>query len=165
MRTHDGTTVGELSERKVVLLVFLRHFACTFCREAMADIAAQRTDIEAAGAEVVLVHMSADALAEQYFAKYDLNGIRHVSDPDCQYYRAFGLARGNFNQLFGLQSWIRGFEAGVVRGHGVGYQQLGDGFQMPGAFSISDHHVVDEYVHKVASDRPDYWRLLQCCTV
>ena len=163
MRTQRGRSVLELSRESPVLLVFLRHFGCTFCREAMSDIADQRAELEAAGVRVVLVHMSADELAEQYFERYKLEGIDHVSDPACDGYRAFGLVKGTFNQLFGLQSWIRGFEAGVVKGHWVGYQQLGDGFQMPGAFGVLDGEVVGSFVHKVASDRPDYWALVACC--
>ena len=164
MTTTAGESVVALSRRGPVLLVFLRHFGCTFCREALADVAANRAAFREAGAEVVLVHMSSTEVAERYFAKYDLVGVPHVSDPACELYRAFGLLKGNFHQLFGLQSWIRGFEAGVVQGHWVGVQQLGDGFQMPGAFSVRDGEVVGEFVHKVASDRPDYWQLLSCCT-
>lgn len=165
MFTQRGESVGELSRRAPVLLVFLRHFGCTFCREALADIASQREAIERAGAQIVLVHMTSAEIAEPYFAKYGLSGLDHVSDPECAYYRAFGLLKGNFHQLFGLQSWVRGFEAGVVRGHWVGYRQLGDGFQMPGAFSVRDGDVAEAFVHRVASDRPDYWRLLACCSI
>ena len=163
MRTSRGPSVAELSREAPVLLVFLRHFGCTFCREAMADIARERPDFESAGVRVVLVHMTTAEVAEPYFEKYGLRGIDHVGDEACAYYKAFGLLKGNFHQLFGLQSWLRGFEAGVVQGHWVGYRQLGDGFQMPGAFSVRDGEVLEAFVHRVASDRPDYWRLLACC--
>ncbi len=109
--------------------------------------------------------MTSNDIAEEYFEKYGLTGIPHVSDPKCEYYQAFGLLKGNFHQLFGLQSWIRGFQAGVVEGHWVGYQQLGDGFQMPGAFAVAKGKVVDAFVHKLASDRPDYWKLVSQCTL
>ncbi len=165
MRTQHADTVATLSMRRPVLLVFLRHFGCTFCREAMAEIAQQRDNFERAGVEVVLVHMTNQEVADEYFERYQLDGISNVSDPPCQYYRAFGLLKGNFHQLFGLQSWIRGFEAGIVQGHWVGYQQLGDGFQMPGAFAIQDGEVQEKFVHRVASDRPDYWQMLQCCAI
>lgn len=165
MTTHRGEAVGELSREAPVLLVFLRHFGCTFCREAMGDIARERAAFERAGVRVVLAHMTTAEVAEPYFDKFDLGGLDHVGDPECVYYKAFGLLKGNFHQLFGLQSWVRGFDAGVVQGHWVGYRQLGDGFQMPGAFSVRDGEVAEAFVHRVASDRPDYWRLLECCSV
>ena len=164
MITNTGESLYALSEQQPVLLVFLRHFGCTFCREALADIAARRAEIEAAGTKVVFVHMTAANVAERYFSRYQLEGAVHIGDPECKYYTAFGLTKGNLTQLFGLQSWIRGFSAGVVSGHGIG-PQLGDGFQMPGLFVIQDGEVKSSFIHKLASDRPDYIELARCCTI
>ncbi len=164
MVTNTGATLLELSERQPVLLVFLRHFGCTFCREALADIANRREDIEAGGTQIVFVHMTENEIAERYFMRYKLEGATHISDPERKYYAAFGLVRGNLTQLFGLQSWIRGFEAGVLEGHGVG-PLLGDGFQMPGVFVIKDGEIRESFIHKLASDRPDYEELVKCCVM
>ena len=163
MRTQHGDSIAELSRARSVLLVFLRHFGCTFCREALADIAGQRDALTRAGVRVVMVHMTTADVADPYFEKYGLAGVEHVGDEACAHYRSFGLLKGNFNQLFGLRSWVRGFGAGVVQGHGVGYRPLGDGFQMPGAFIVRDGQIAGAYRHRVASDRPDYWELLKCC--
>ncbi|MCR9098645.1 MAG: SelL-related redox protein [bacterium] len=164
MVTNEGASLMALSENKPVLLVFLRHFGCTFCREALADISKEREDIEASGSELVFVHMTDNEIAERYFNRYGLEGVQHISDPECKYYTEFGLVKGNFTQLFGLQSWIRGFSAGVVAGHGIG-PQLGDGFQMPGAFVIQDGEIKNSFIHKLASDRVDYLGLVKCCEV
>ena len=164
MVTNEGTSVAELSFGQPVMVVFLRHFGCTFCREALSDLAKQRPHIEAeTGIKLVLVHMADRALAERYFQRYDLEGVAHISDPGCEFYTAFGLTKGNFQQLFGLRSWVRGFEAGILDGHGVGSRQLGDGFQMPGIFVLFEGEVREAFVHKLASDRPDYSQLAECC--
>lgn len=162
MTTNKGFSLSHLSTEKPVLLVFLRHFGCTFCREALSDIAKSRSAIESSGSQLVFVHMTDNEIAERYFNRYDLEGVQHISDPECKYYSAFGLVKGNFTQLFGLQSWIRGFSAGVVAGHGVG-TQLGDGFQMPGAFVIQNGNLKNSFIHKLASDRVDYLDLVKCC--
>lgn len=165
METTNGLKVGEISFRQPVLLVFLRHFGCTFCREALGDLARHRSEIDQLGSQLILVHMSDKDKAEQYFDRYRLGGVEHVSDPDCKYYHAFGLKKGTARQLFGLHSWIRGFEAGVLEGHGVGTSAIGDGFQMPGIFVIVGGEVRNQYVHRLASDRPEYVSLLaSCCT-
>lgn len=164
MKTNTGADLHSLTQDQPVMLVFLRHFGCTFCREALADIAEQRTALEESGTQLVFVHMTDNEVAERYFNRYKLEGVLHISDPDCEYYTAFGLVKGNFTQLFGLQSWIRGFSAGVVSGHGVG-PQLGDGFQMPGVFVLHNGEVKNSFIHKLASDRPDYFDLVQCCAV
>lgn len=164
MITSEGADLNDLSFRQPVLLVFLRHFGCTFCREALADIAQYRERIETTGAKIVFVHMTENEVAERYFNRYELPGIAHISDPECRFYTAFGLVKGNVTQLFGLQSWIRGFQAGIMEGHGIG-PMLGDGFQMPGVFVIQEGKVKESFIHKLASDRPDYLELARCCGV
>ena len=164
MQLNTGESLDNLSDKSPVLLVFLRHFGCTFCREAMADLAKRRKSMEENGMQLVFVHMADNETAERYFNRYDLAGVAHISDPDCEYYIKFRLAKGNFRQLFGLQSWMRGFSAGVVQGHGIG-AQLGDGFQMPGVFVIKNGKIIEKFIHKLSSDRPDYDKLVRCCSV
>lgn len=160
MITNEGVSVALLSQRKPILLVFLRHFGCTFCREALQDLADRLDTIHALGAELVLVHMSDDETFDTYAARYGLQSVQRVADPSCRFYQAFGLTKGTARQLFGLHSWIRGFQAGVVDGHGVGTRPLGDGFQMPGVFVIEDLEVKRRFIHKLAGDRPEYVDLL-----
>lgn len=158
--TNQQRSLADLSAQQPVLLVFLRHFGCTFCREALADLSALQEDIEALGARLVFVHMSDHDTANRYFERFDLTDAEHISDVSCELYRVFGLTKGTPRQLFGLQSWIRGFEAGVMNGLGVG-PQLGDGFQMPGVFVIKKGVVTSNFVHQLASDRPVYLDLLR----
>ncbi len=163
MVTNRDRSLRAISDEQPVLLIFLRHFGCTFCREALADISKQRENITSRGSHIVFVHMTDNTIAERYFNRYGLENAEHISDPECNFYYAFGLVKGTFTQLFGLQSWIRGFSAGVVQGHGVG-PQLGDGFQMPGVFVIQNGEIKESFIHKLASDRPDYVELTRCCT-
>lgn len=151
----DGTDLLEASRRKPLFLVFLRHFGCTFCREALADLAAIRERLRAAGTRLVLVHMSSPNDAHQMFEKYGLADVTEISDPDRVLYRAFSLRRGSPTQLLGWSVWKRGWQAGVKDGHGIGWLR-GDAAQMPGAFVVSHGRVVAQFVHETAADRPDY---------
>ena len=99
-----------------------------------------------------------------YFQKFNLEGIQHISDPNCRYYTAFGLVKGSFTQLFGLQTWIKGFKNTAKYGNEMG-KHLGDSFQMPGAFMLFKGEVRDQHIHKSVTDKPDYDRLLRCCTL
>ncbi|MEM6318673.1 MAG: peroxiredoxin-like family protein [Bacteroidota bacterium] len=164
MVTEKGQTVSELSDHQPVMVIFLRHFGCTFCREALAELSEKKAAIEAKGTKLVFVHMSDYETANRYFSRYNLEGIDNVSDPDCEFYASFGLVKGNFRQLFGLTSWIRGFQAGIVEGHGIG-QQIGDGFQMPGVFVIQGRRIQEHYIHKLSSDKPNYEKLAECCVL
>lgn len=165
---NTGESLGDIADRKPVLLVFLRHFGCSFCREAIDDIARRRQKFESGGAEVVLVHMARErSIAEKFFKKYKLFPVNHVSDPEKRFYRAFGLGRGTPGQLFGLMNWIRGFQAGVIEGHGFEYnnEDIGDGFQMPGVFVVHQGEIKNSYIHRAAWDRPDYEEIISVCQI
>lgn len=154
----QGRSLLEASRKQPLFLVFLRHFGCTFCREALADLRQARSRIDAAGTRLVLVHMSEDDRAQAFITRYGLDDVTCIGDPERVLYRAFTLGRGSLRQLFGWSVIKRGWSAGVVGGHGVGKLE-GDGFQMPGAFVVSHGQVVHEYVHQTAADRPDYGAL------
>lgn len=181
-RTSTGPSVRELADARPVLLVFLRHFGCTFCREALADLRAQLDAIAGAwqgnaraagqGAGVVagregedaavsprvcpvLVHMATPEYAREWLGRYGLADVAAVSDPAKELYRAMGLARGSLWQLFGPKSFIRGVKAGLIDGHLVG-KLVGDGFQMPGVFVVYRGRLLASFVHQSAADRPDY---------
>jgi peroxiredoxin len=159
-----GESLAEMTERQPVMLVFLRFFGCSFCREAISDIAKQRKKFETRGFRVVFVHMAPQAgLAEKFFKKYKLFPVDHISDPEKRFYAAFGLGRGTPQQLFGLMNWIRGFQATVLEGHGAELEtpELGDGFQMPGVFVLHKGETVRSYIHRYAHDRPDYEEICQ----
>ncbi len=160
--TSTGNTLAELSKESAVMLIFLRHFGCTFCREALADISEKQGKLREMGVKIVYVHMATNAEADEYFPKFKLENVVHISDEECELYERFGLVKGNFKQLFGLNTWIRGFEAGVVRKLGIG-KIIGDGFQMPGVFIIRDGIVREQFIHQSVSDRPDYEQISQCC--
>lgn len=163
MMTNKGKSLLALSEESPVMLIFLRHFGCMFCREALADIARTRKQIEGLGTRIVFVHLSDSETAERFFTRFELPDSVYIGDPECKYYAAFGLVKGNMTQLFGLHSWIRGFQAGIISGHGIA-TPIGDGFQMPGVFIIQNGVIRDAFIHKLSSDRPDYLHLVeQCC--
>lgn len=164
MKTQNGVSLLELGKDQPVMLAFLRHFGCIFCMEAMRDIAERRAEIEGRNVKICLVHMAEPDIAEGYFKDYNLHDIDHVSDVACRYYEEFGLIKGNFNQLFGLQVWLRTAKLAYKDFSALKRRQIGDGLQMPGVFVIHDGQVIESYVHKKASDRPDYSQMTSCCS-
>jgi len=160
MVTSDSDSILSLSHKRPLLLVFLRHFGCIFCREALQDLSKLKNEIIEKGGDLVFVHMSDKETAEQYFEKYKLSDPKWVQDSTCEYYNEFGLLKGTFNQLFGFKNWVRGFDSVVLKGNGMSWKQLGDGFQMPGIFLIDEGEVKYSFIHNSAADRPDYMHIL-----
>lgn len=161
-KTNTGRTLLELSRtdatHRGVLIVFLRHLGCTFCREALHDVAKKRAEIESNKVRIVLVHMApTNDDARPLVEKHRLADLPRVSDPYQSLYKAFELERGRFAQLFGLKAFLRGVPA-FLRGHGVG-RLVGDGFQMPGVFLVQDGVATRAFRHNSVADRPDYCAL------
>ena len=161
--TYDqkGNTLRALTDQRPQLVVFLRHFGCTFCRETLADLVDRRHDIQAHGLGIVLIHMASEEEAAPFMEHYGLDDVPRISDPSQQLYRAARLNRGSLMQLFGPKVWLRGLFGGRLREHGIG-RFLGDGFQMPGAFVIHHGEVLYAFRHRSAADRPDYLELARC---
>jgi peroxiredoxin len=153
-RTQYGVALDEMSRLAPLMLVFLRHRGCMFCREAVADIARQRRFIEANGVQVAFVYQEADE-SEAFFAKHGLDDVPRVADSDRSLYRAFGLGRGSLLAFLGPKLWWRAFRVAVLDRHGVGWISA-DPFQMPGVFLIFHGETIRSFRHVSAADRPDY---------
>ena len=162
MVTNKGATVQELSSENPVLLVFLRHFGCMFCRQALKDISAVKTKIEEQGVNLVFVHLADEETAFPYFSMNGLENYHRISDPKAVWYKSFGLLKGTFQQIMGLQVIMKGFQSAILEGNGLS-TPIGDGFQMPGIFVIQNDNIIQSYRHRRSSDRPDYLALIQCC--
>lgn len=154
----SGSPLHALTD-KPALVVFLRSFGCTFCREAIADVAAARTAIEAAGASIVFVHSGPREEAETWFSKYGISGASQISDPGLEHYAAFGLGQTGVLSLVDPRVWTRG--AACARSHGFGSQTPAMMRQLPGVFVVQGGGVLASYRHGSPADRPDYVRLVR----
>ena len=148
-----------LAAHSPTLVVFLRSFGCTFCREAMADVAAARDDIRASGAQVAFVHGGSEAEADCWFKRYGLDEVARISDPTLAHYHAFGLGRTNLQALVDPQVWTRG--AVCALSHGFGAQSARMMRQLPGVFIVHGDRILAEFRHRSPAERPDYLRLVR----
>ena len=153
-RTSTGQTLAELSERSPVLLVLLRHEGCTFCRNALSDIARLRPRLDAVGTRIVLGHMGSDEHFTAFANRYGLADVASISDPDRALYKGMGLRRGRLWQLLGPRVIWEGLKSTLV-GHLPG-KIKGDPYQLPGAFLLHRGEVIKVHAFRDASDRPDY---------
>lgn len=159
-QTQTGESLGALSRKSPVLVVFLRHCGCTFARQALGDVAARRAAITAAGTNIVVVHMHTAAAADTLFAKYGLADVLRISDPQQTFYQAFELHRGTLWQVAGPVNWWRALTS-VLSGHLAGIPTA-DVFQLPGAFLIHNGQIVNAFRGKNSSDKPNYSDLATC---
>jgi len=150
----NGGTLAELSNQRPVMVVFLRHLGCTFCREALQDLSRTRKQIEEIGVSIALVHMSHPKQVSTTMNRYGLEDVDQFCDGTCEMYRAFGVKRGSFLQLFNPKVVWRGVVA-TLKGNILGALD-GDGFRMPSIFFMYQGEIQGSFRHRTAADRPDY---------
>jgi peroxiredoxin len=160
--TNKGESLRDLSNRQPVMLVFLRHFGCTFCKETLWFIQKLRPDIEAKGTKIVLVHMHNEAKANDELKKYNLQYLDTVSDPESMLYKGFHLKRGTLTQVLGFKVWIRGIYLWITKGAFISSPDGVDTFQMPGIFLVHNGEIIKQYIHLSAADIPPYMELATC---
>ncbi len=159
-QTHDN--LYQLSFEKPVLLIFLRHFGCTFCREALSQISKKQTPIKSTGTEIVLVHQKCFAEASGDLYRFNLHHLKQISDPELLLFKYFNLKRGKPQQLFGLKMWARFFRLGIIQKLGLGFPANENPYQMPGVFLINNGKIIKSFIHDSVADTPDYLELAHC---
>jgi hypothetical protein len=153
-----GSPLRQLADRPT-LVILLRSFGCTFCREAMADVAAAKQSIRDAGAQVAFVHGATPQEAAPWFHKFNLDDVVTISDPDLAHYRAFGLGRTSAGALVDPRVWTRGAVCAIS--YGFGAQTSTMMRQLPGVFLVQGDRVISAYRHRSPADRPDYLALVR----
>ncbi|MFH5804844.1 AhpC/TSA family protein [Alienimonas sp. DA493] len=153
-----GESLASHLHRGPVLLLAVRHSGCVYCRAELADLARNRRRIESAGVRPAILTMSDAETAAKRAARAGLDDLPRFSDPHRTVYRALGLGRGTARELFSPTVWAKGLAPFLK--HGLGRMD-GDGFQMGGAFLLSENGVLTSHVARNAADAPDLPALAQ----
>jgi len=159
--TETGRSLLDLVDESPVLLIFLRHFACAFCAQALDRVSQLRPQIEAKGTRPVFVHLGSPERAKPYFDYYNLSDIERISNPEATLYQlpAFRLTRTNpYLHFFSLTVW-RGWLRGAMFKYGIGMIKE-DADQKPGVFFLKDRKIVRAFRHRTIADEPDYLKLV-----
>ncbi len=160
-RTESGRTLLELVDQSPLLLIFLRHFGCSFCRQTLDDVSKLRSEIEANGIRPVFVHLGTPERAKPYFDYYNLSDVERVSDPQAFLYTqpVFDLARKSAFSHFLVPKVWKAWLQGAIRKHGFGWLKE-DADQMPGIFFLRQRAIVRAFRYKTIADEPDYLKLI-----
>jgi peroxiredoxin len=161
IRTESGASLLSLAEASPVLLVFLRHFGCSFCRQAISDVAELRGELDRRGVRPVFVHLGTPERAKPFFEYYGIGDVERVSDPEAAVYRnpVFAISRIHpVLTLFQPSVWI-GWLKGALFKHGIGAIKE-DGKQMQAIFFLKGPKIVREFRYKTIADEPNYLKLV-----
>jgi peroxiredoxin len=161
IHTESGANLLDLSQASPVLLVFLRHFGCSFCRQAISDVADLRSELDRRGVRPVFVHLGTPERAKPFFDYYGIGDVERVSDPEATIYHnpVFQLSR--------IKPWLTllqpavwaGWLKGAIFKHGIGAIKE-DGEQMQGIFFLKGAKIVRQFRYRTIADEPNYLKLV-----
>ena len=150
-----GLSPGTLADQIVserTLFVFLRHFGCIFCREAIADVrAAAEADPDYPD---VLFFFQGSATEGRVFLRRYWPRARAVADPELELYDAFGVGRASLLEGLGPQV-LRATRRAKSKGHSNG-PRSGDIWRMPGIFAVESLEIIWSHSPSHAADHPDF---------
>ncbi len=160
-QTESGRTLLAVVDEGPVLLLFLRHFGCAFCRQTLDQVSALREQIAARGVRPVFVHLGTPERAKPFFDYYKLEDVERVSNPEGTLYQhpVFQLGRQSIWIQFFTPRVVAGWLGGALRKYGLGKVEE-DGHQMPGVFVLKDRRIVNVFRYKTIADEPDYLKLI-----
>lgn len=161
IRTESGASLLVLAEASPMLLVFLRHFGCSFCRQAISDVADLRGELDRRGVRPVFVHLGTPERAKPFFDYYGIGDVERVSDPEAAVYQnpVFAISRMHpALTLFQPAVWV-GWLKGALFKHGIGAIKE-DGHQMQAIFFLKGPKILREFRYKTIADEPNYLKLV-----
>jgi len=161
IHTESGASLLALAEASPVLLIFLRHFGCSFCRQAISDVSDLRPELDKRGVRPVFVHLGTPERAKPFFDYYGIGDVERVSDPEAKVYQnpVFAISRIH-PALTLLQPAVwAGWLKGAIFKHGIGAIKE-DGKQMQAIFFLKGPKIVRQFRYKTIADEPNYLKLV-----
>lgn len=151
--------IVELSQDKPLLVVFIRHLGCIFCKEMLSKLSKSRSLIEAKGVGIVIIHMGPEEDAKRLFESYGLGVVNTILDPHRLLYKEFELEKGTLWEHFSPKVV---YKAMIAFFNGSRQTKIqGNPYQLPGAFLVYKGQVKQSYVSVDAGDIPDFRELVQ----
>jgi peroxiredoxin len=146
------------SERPLVI-AFMRHFGCPFCREHLIQLSRHYDELRAAGGDVVAIFQYR---AEPTVSFCNSRGVPFdcYGDPKRAAYAAVGLDRGERPEYLSLSLLVPLMRAARVGAY-AGKPQ-GDVAQRPGTFVVDrSGHVVLAHYNVMSPDNPPMSALVE----
>lgn len=147
-----SVTLGGLWEKQAVVIVFLRHFGCLFCRGQVAHMKPHLPAIRAAGAEMVVIGSGTPFYAQGFIEDFHPDCPVFV-DPKLEAYAAAGMRRG-IGTVMNPQAALQAVKF-LAQGHLQGSTQ-GDPWQEGGVLIVTPPgKLAYSYISQYAGDHPE----------
>jgi hypothetical protein len=151
------TLEAVLNSNKLVIVHFLRHLNCIYCRHQVDEMRAfwqQHPRFP----PIVFVHQSSVSDGEAFFARHFPEAM-HISNPDRSLYRMFQIHRLKLISLFNPLTVLKGLWI-TLRGYIARPVAPGDDYLLlSGTFMFRDGKLVWAHRPRIAGDDPRWGTL------
>lgn len=142
-----------LAADQLVILHFLRHLGCIYCKYTVDQL--NKISKRSAKFPVIyFVHQSSPEQGEAFFAER-FPGARHISDPELELYKLFGVRRLGGLQLLNPKMIWQGIRL-TFKGYQNKIGGTGDIFVLSATFLFNKGKAVWQRRAKYAGDEPDF---------
>ena len=144
-----------------LVVMFMRHFGCAFCREQLIRVGRATEEFDAAGAQIVAIFQY-PAAASHDFCRGRQVPFECLGDPERVAYAEVSLGRGGLRQLLGWRVAKRLPAAARMTGSLSGGAQGADMAQLPGTFVIdTGGRVRLAHYNESSADNPEVGAILE----
>ncbi len=155
---NQAIVLGSFWQEQPIVLLFIRHFGCLFCREQVAEWQSALSELKARGAELVVVGSGQPFHAKAFREEHNIS-FPLLVDPGLRAFAAAGLKRGFSSTLHprvllhGFRAFKNGFRQGAVKG---------DPWQQGGVFVIAPgDRMLYQHISREAGDHSSPSRALE----
>ncbi|KAL0488886.1 regulator of G-protein signaling [Acrasis kona] len=162
--TNKGISIGEISKKHKILLLFLRHTNCCFCKEALLDLSDNYKTLIKYNTIPIVVHMESPAYFERFLKKFadgnqTMENLTSAYDEDNRISKEFKIKSGWSTQIKYIveiltRAATNQFVNNPVKPPGT------DDTRIPALFIIEDNKIINEFRHDHVAVRADYLRVL-----
>jgi peroxiredoxin len=156
----DGNDVylSQLWQDGPVLLTFLRHFGCMFCREWLGELEDYQDDIRRMGLKIYSVGIGEPKHAERYCGRLTPN-TECFSNEDASAYYEYGFGQMGLKELLNLD-FVRNTLRALANGN-IQTEMTGDGRMIGGHFIIDQDGIIRyAFYSETAGDHPTFGEIL-----
>lgn len=141
-----------------IVLVFLRHFGCLFCRDHASQLRDHYDEFQDRGYHIVAIGQGTPARSAKFRSDYDLP-FPVLGDRALDSYRRYGLTSSSLGSFFKPKAYPAGIRS-MLRGKFPGLPD-GDVNQNPGTFLIDrTGRVLHQQIGQHAGDFPSAQTIL-----
>ena len=148
--------IGDICASQPTVFAFVRHFGCIFCRERISELKSVLPEIEALGAQAVVVGCGTALMAEDFVENFGID-LPVYTDPSREVFRLAGMKRKIGLGFATIVGAIRAAKTGARQG-----KTQGDPWQQGGVLVLGkDGTLLHRTVDNTAGDAIDFGAVVE----